>query len=83
MSEEFKVIIQKQSQEESQVKETNMNGFVFKRGRPKELIGNLHYFSARINEDLWNLATKKAQEAHDNSVNAYLNYLIAKDNGLV
>jgi hypothetical protein len=57
--------------------------FIFKRGRPKELVGKQHLYSARINEDLFKLAKKTAEKKFDNSVNAYLNYLIAKDQGLM
>ena len=57
--------------------------FVYKRGRPKELVGKQHLYSARINENLFKLAKKTAEKKFDNSVNAYLNYLIAKDQGLM
>lgn len=78
---EKKVVVEEKK--EIVKKKPSTQQFVFKRGRPKELVGKQHLYSARINEDLFNLAKKTAEKKFDNSVNAYLNYLIAKDQGLM
>lgn len=83
---ETEIVVEKKVKEEPKEivrKQIPKQEFVFKRGRPKEIVGKQHLYSARINEELFRLAKKTAEKKFDNSVNAYLNYLIAKDQGLI
>lgn len=51
-----------------------------KPGRPKTLEGKYHIFTARIREDLFNYAQSRTGKDSDyQSVNDYLNQLIARD----